>query len=163
MHRYESLDQLSRRCRRLLERLVPSLLRGRCSCRCEADDVIQEVLLKVARFPVKFRQATSLSAYLWRVAFRAHMDMHRGRGARDNNWVSLESAERSRGGDLPSAPDVRIAAIQRWNELADDERRLLAEEAFSADKAEAKADRLGISPACYYQRVRRARGRLDRP
>ena len=80
----------------------------------DADEVVQDVLLKVYKNIEAFRGDSALSSWIYRITFNAAMSRLRASkaGRRDSELFSFEPA----GGDGARAPD-----IADWSSMGDDE------------------------------------------
>lgn len=137
-----------------------SFLRHRLPAPADADDLLQEVFIKLLRQQAAFCQVDNPRAWLFQVARNALID--RSRSA-DDQRVFVELPD-----DLPAPPDDEAPAIDRLNQCLP---RVLAELAAEDQLAitlcdiegltqQALADRLGLSLPGAKSRVQRARARL---
>ncbi len=84
----------------------------------DAEEVTQDVLLKVCRNIDAFRGDSALSSWIYRITFNTAMSRLRGKRARSVELPADPSAPRTRDAEERSAPPRDLAD---WSALADDE------------------------------------------
>ena len=161
-----------------LDELRPFLerrLARHCRDRSELDDVVQETLLRAARYREGLGERDSLRAWSLQIARNVLVDLARTRERQQSvlreahqagevpdadrehpgSWVSV-------GGLWAEEVDVRDALPGALDELADTDRRLIATRYWSGRQGRDAAEACGVAPAVYKVRLHRARRRLVR-
>lgn len=138
-----------------LERLR-AFVRARVPTAADADDVVQDVLLRVVASRREQEELDSPWAFLRTVAHSALVDFHRSR-AREHAALDAELVlDREPDDDADLAACVRQLLV----ELDGDDRALLERVDVQGESQAALARELSLSPSGMKSRVQRARARL---
>jgi RNA polymerase sigma-70 factor, ECF subfamily len=148
---------------RLWEEMHAPLLRviaRRVSDPRDAEDVLQDVMLRVQRQSREMDEFENLGAWVHQVTHSAVIDFYRRRAARPERATGIDLDELA-----PPAPDEQrtdLALCMRplVSRLPDKYREALELTEFEGLSQVAAAERLGLSTSGMKARVQRARGQL---
>lgn len=134
----------------------------------DADDIAQDVFIKVHRSLSGFRQDAQFTSWLYRVAMNACIDHGRRRTAS----VSLDGAQEERAFELPASDpgpeqrtygrEVRQAVEEAVNQLPPQQRLVFTMRHFEEMKLVDIADALGIAEGTVKRQLHSAVHRLRR-
>lgn len=132
-----------------------SFIIGRVGNPTVAEDVLQEVFLKLHEKLPSLRDAERIEAWVWRITRNALADHLRRQRPTEELPADLHAADRE-----PDLPDLRPALRQFLAALPPEDREALELTEFHGLKQEELAERLGLTLSGAKSRVQRARARL---
>jgi len=129
----------------------------------EAEDILQEVLLRIHRHGDTLEQAEHVHAWVYQIARNAITDAYRAHGARAALAAALAGPDRAVE-DAPASADLRAelatCLAPMIDRLPDAYRQAIMLTEFEGLTQESAAARLGLSLPGMKARVQRARRRL---
>jgi RNA polymerase sigma-70 factor (ECF subfamily) len=134
----------------------------------DAEDVLQEVLLRIHRHADELERADRVDAWMYRIARNAIVDFYRRRAARPElpAGAAIDLGETSVASDEPAADALRrdLASCLRplIGRLPDKYRDALVMTELDGSRQVEAARRLGISASGMKARVQRGRAELKR-
>ena len=135
-----------------------SFIRSRVRDHAAADDILQEVFLKIHQKLPSVRASERLEAWVWRITRNATADYFRK--LRPSEPLPADLAPTSE--DPHYAPDLRPCVRQFVNELSPDYREALLLTEWQGLTQDQMGKRLGLSSSGAKSRVQRARGQLKK-
>lgn len=141
-------------------------LRARLPSEADAEDVFQEVFLKIHRQAVDLREPGRVQAWVYRVARNAVADFYRARGRRGEAALegrqdgSLEAADLAGPPSADAHEEVLSWLVPMIDELPDGYRQALCLADVEGLTQREVADQLGLSVPGAKSRVQRARTKL---
>jgi RNA polymerase sigma-70 factor (ECF subfamily) len=132
-----------------------SFIIGRIGNPAVAEDVLQDVFMKLHEKLPSLREADRIEAWVWRITRNALADHLRRQRPTEELPADLRNADRE-----PDLPDLRPALRQFLAALPPEDREALELTEFHGLKQEELAARLGLSLSGAKSRVQRARARL---
>lgn len=132
-----------------------SFIIGRVGNPAAAEDVLQDVFVKLHEKLPNLRDADRIEAWVWRITRNALADHLRRQRPTEELPPDLRDIERE-----PDLPDLRPALRQFLAALPVEDREALELTEFHGLKQEELAARLGLSLSGAKSRVQRARARL---
>lgn len=123
-----------------------------------AEDLLQEVFVRVWRGLPGFRGDSALSTWIHTIAVRTALDRHRGETRRDERESVAVASAACR---VEPAPGTRVDLERALAALPDGQRRMLVLHAIEGYRCREIAERMGVAVGTVQSQVFRARRKLE--
>ncbi|MET4431260.1 sigma-70 family RNA polymerase sigma factor [Mycolicibacterium sp. 624] len=88
--------------------------------RADAEDLLQDAMLRAYKGFGSFTQGTNLKAWLYRILTTTHINRHRSRQRRPAEWLTDQPADWQLRPQQPMLPGLRSAEVQALEALPDE-------------------------------------------